>query len=73
MNLYVIRTGTYFCIDISELNGVSGVTTANPWIIGSTVSYAKKQAYFFGKMMQMYLQLVKVSASSVPHLVCLVS
>ena len=58
---------------------MSEVTAATPWIIGGTVGYvyAMKQTYFWGKQckrthMYMYLQLVKVSASSVPHLVCLV-
>ena len=60
MNLYVIGSGTYFCIDISELDGVFGVTTVNPWIIGNYVEYARKETYFGGKMMQIYLQLVKV-------------
>ena len=41
-------------------------TAANPWMIGSTVGYARKHAYtgvFFLENMQIYLQFVKVSAS----------
>ena len=39
----------YLCIDISEIGGVSGATAANPWTIGKTGGYARKQAYFPGK------------------------
>ena len=60
LNESVRQVHTFALIIISELDSVSGVMTANPWIIGSTVEYARKEAYFSGKMMQMYLQLVKV-------------
>ena len=36
----------YFCIDISEIVGVSRATAANPWIIGITVSMLESRRIF---------------------------
>ena len=71
-NKSILHWSRYICIDTSEIDGMSETTVANPGIIGSTTVYARKQAYFWGKTMQMYLQFAMVSVLIVPHLVWLV-